>query len=150
MKAYIVAAGLALSVMASAGATTVDSGADAQKSCKSFVGSSFQGSDEARAAGSCEGMVETAMVISPNLPADLRGCPPPQGSVLESAKVLLRYLDNNQDRMDEAGITLTFEAFRDAWPCRGDDAEAAAGPKPKKRAAKKTKVSVPQQAGAAR
>jgi hypothetical protein len=148
MKAYIVAASVALSAIGSAGATTVDSGADAQKSCKAFAGSS--GSDEARAAGSCEGMVETAMVISPNLPADLRGCPPPQGSVLESAKVLLRYLDNNQDRLDEAGITLTFEAFRDAWPCRGDDAEAAAGPKPKKRAAKKPKVSVPPLAGAAR
>ena len=152
MKAYILAAGLGLSIIASSNATTVDSGAYAQKSCRAFVGSSFQGSDEARAAGSCEAMVETAMVFSPNLPVELRGCPPPQGSVLESAKVLLRYLDNNPDRVDEAGITLTFEAFRDAWPCRGDDAEATgvSAPKPKKRAAaKKPKVSAPPVTGAA-
>jgi hypothetical protein len=142
MKAYIVAAGLALSVIGSASGTVVDSGTDAQKYCRALVGSSFQGSDEARSSGACEGMVETAMVFSPNLPAELRGCPPAQGSVLESVKVLLRYLDNNPDRLDEAGITLTFEAFRDAWPCRGDDADVAGGagqPKPKKRTAKKSK-----------
>src|ERR1700730_5317767 len=101
MKAYIVAASLALSVMGSASGTVVDSGTDAQKACRALVEGSFQGSDGARSAGACEGMVETAMVFSPNLPTDLRGCPPAQGSVLESVKVLLRFLDNNPDRLEE-------------------------------------------------
>jgi hypothetical protein len=85
-------------------------------------------------------MVETAMLFSPNLPADVRACPPAQGSILESVKVLLRYLDNNPDRLNEPGITLAIEAFRNDWPCR-DDAEASggSGPRPKKRVPKKSK-----------
>jgi hypothetical protein len=140
MRAYIIAAGLALSVMGNARGTVVDTGADAQKSCQSLVDGGFQDSGASRAAGSCEGMIETAMVFAPNMPGDVRACPPPQGSVVESAKVLLRYLDKNPARLSEAGITLAIEAFRDAWPCAGDDAAApssVSAPKPKKRAAKK-------------
>ena len=141
MRAYIIAASLALSVIGNARGSVVDLGADAQKSCRSLVEGSFQDTDAARAAGSCEGMLETAMVFSPNMPADTRACAPAQGSVLESAKVLLRYIDKNPDRLSEAGITLAIEALRDAWPCEGDDAAAPAGsgPKPKKRAPKKPK-----------
>jgi hypothetical protein len=139
MRAYIIAAGLALSAIGGAHGSAVDSGADAQKSCRSLIDGSFGDTDAARAAGSCEGMIETAMVFSPNMPADSRACPPAQGSVQESAKVLLRYLDKNPDRLSEAGITLAIEALRDAWPCEGDDATTPgkSGPKPKKRAAKK-------------
>jgi Rap1a immunity proteins len=139
MRAYIIAAGLALSVIGSAWGSVVDNGADAQKSCQFLVEGSFRDTDEARAAGSCEGMMETAMVFAPNMPSDSRACAPAQGSVLESAKVLLRYLDKNPGRVSEAGITLAIEALRDAWPCEGDDATASgrSGPKPKKRAAKK-------------
>ena len=140
MRAYIIAAGLALSVIGSAHGSVVDNGADAQKSCQFLVEGSLRDSDEARAAGACEGMIETAMVFAPNMPADVRACPPAQGSVVESAKVLLRYLDKNPARLSEAGITLAIEALRDAWPCAGDDAAApstVSAPKPKKHVAKK-------------
>ena len=139
MKTYIIAAGLALSVMGSANGTVVDSGADAQKYCRALVGGSFQGNDEARSAGACEGMIETAMFFAPNLPADVGACPPALGSVLESARVLLRYLDQNPDRLNMPGITLAFEAFRVDWPCQGDDAEPSGQPRPKRRAPKKSK-----------
>ena len=140
MRAYIIAAGLALSVIGSAHGSVVDNGADAQKSCQSLVDGGFQDSGAARAAGSCEGMLETAMVFSPNMPNDVRACPPAQGSTVESAKVLLRYLDKNPARLSEAGITLAIEALRDAWPCAGDDAAAPSTvsvPQPKKHVAKK-------------
>jgi hypothetical protein len=151
MRAYIIAAGLALSVIGSAHGSVVDNGADAQKSCQSLVDGGFQDSGAARAAGSCEGMLETAMVFSPNMPNDVRACPPAQGSTVESAKVLLRYLDRNPGRLSEAGITLAIEALRDAWPCEGDDAATTGGParpvgpgpKPKKRVAKKPKTTAP-------
>src|ERR1700739_400072 len=122
-------------------ATVVDKGTDAQSSCELLVQNSFRNQDEARSAGACEGMIETAMLFSPNLPADVRACPPAQGSILESVKVLLRYLDNNPDRLNEPGITLAIEAFRNDWPCRGDDAEASggSGPRSKKRVPKKSK-----------
>jgi hypothetical protein len=136
---YIIVAGLALSVIGNASGTVVDKGADAQSSCELLVEGSFRGNGEARSAGSCEGMIETAMLFSPNLPADVRACPPAQGSVLESAKVLLRYIDNNPDRLNEPGITLAIEAFRDTWPCQGDDAESPGRPRPKKRVPKKSK-----------
>ena len=138
MRVYIIVAGLALSVIGRASATVVDAGAEAQKSCELLVQGSFRDQGEARSAGSCEGMIETAMLFSPNLPANVRACPPAQGSVLESAKVLLRYLDNNPERLNQPGITIAIEAFRDAWPCRGDDAELPAGPRPKKRVPKKS------------
>jgi Rap1a immunity proteins len=151
MRAYIIAAGLALSVIGSAHGSVVDSGTDAQKSCQSLVDGGFQDSSAARAAGSCEGMLETAMVFSPNMSNDVRACPPAQGSTVESAKVLLRYLDRNPGRLSEAGITLAIEALRDAWPCEGDDAATTGGPartvgpgpKPKKRVAKKPKTTAP-------
>jgi hypothetical protein len=139
MRAYIIAVGLALSLIGNARGSVVDNGADAQKACRFLVDGSFGDTDAARAAGSCEGMIETAMVFSPNMPADARACAPAQGSVLESAKVLLRYLDKNPGQVSEAGITLAIEALRDAWPCEGDDATAPGKsvPRPKKRAAKK-------------
>jgi len=101
MRAYIIVAGLALSVVGKASATVVDKGTDAQKSCELLVQGSFRDHGEARSAGSCEGMIETTMLFSPNLPADTRACPPAHGSVLQSAKVLLLYLDNNPDRLNE-------------------------------------------------
>lgn len=137
MRVYIIVAGLALSVLGRTGATVVDKGTDVQRFCELLVHGSFRDQGEARSAGSCEGMIETTMLFSPNLPADVRACPPAQGSVLQSAKVLLRYLDNNPDRVNEPGITVAIEAFRDAWPCHGDDTASPIGAKPKKRALKK-------------
>jgi Rap1a immunity proteins len=139
MRVYIIVAGLALSIIGRGSATVIDKGTDAQKSCELLVQNSFHDQDEARSAGVCEGMIETAELFSPNLPADVRACPPAQGSVLQSAKVLLRYLDNNPDRANGPGITIALEAFRDAWPCHGDDAGSSTGTAPKKRAPKKPK-----------
>jgi hypothetical protein len=135
MRVHMIVAGLILAIIGKASATVVDKGTDAQKSCELLVKNSLRNQDEARSAGACEGMIETAMLFSPNLPADVRACPPAQGSPLQSAKVFLQYLDNNPDRVNEPGITVAIEAFRDAWPCRGDDA----GTGPKKRAPKKSK-----------
>ena len=77
----------------------VDKGADAQKSCGILVQNSFRDSEEARSAGACEGMIETAMLFSPNLPADVRACPPAQGSIFfaECQDPSGGYLDNNPD-----------------------------------------------------
>jgi len=140
MRVYIIVAGLVLlSIIGRGSATVVDKGTDVQKSCKLFVQNSVRDQDEARAAGACAGMIETAMLFAPNLPAKLRGCPPAQGSILESAKILLRYLDANPGQVNEPGITIAIEAFRDAWPCHGDDAGVAIGTGPRKRAPIKPK-----------
>ncbi|MBR0694458.1 Rap1a/Tai family immunity protein [Bradyrhizobium lablabi] len=139
MRVYIIVVSLALLVTGQANGTVVDTGADAQKFCELLVNGSFKDNGEARSAGACEGMIETAMFFAPNLPSDVRACPPALGSISESAKVLLRYLDQNPDRLDQPGITLAFEAFRDAWPCQGDDAEPVGRSGPKKRAPKKSK-----------
>lgn len=139
MRVNIMGISLALAVIGKASGTVVDSGADAQKNCQLLVAGSVHDSGDARSAGACEGMIETAMYFAPNLLPDTRACPPAQGSILESAKVLLRYLDRNPDRVSEAGITLAFEAFRNDWPCQGDDAEPSGKPAPKKRVPKKSK-----------
>jgi hypothetical protein len=139
LRVHIIVVSLALSVIGKASATVVDKGIDLQRSCELLVQDSFRDQGEARSAGSCEGMIETAMLFSPNLPADVRACPPAQGSVLQSAKVLLRYLNNNPDRVNEPGITIAIEAFRDAWPCHGDDTGSPTRTKPKKLAPKKSK-----------
>lgn len=139
MRAYFIAASLALLAVGTANGSVVDTGADAQRDCELLVEGSFRDNVEARSAGACEGMIETAMFFAPNLPADVRACPPALGSVLESARVLLRYLDQNPDRLNMPGITLAFEAFRVDWPCQGDDAEPSGQPRPKRRAPKKSK-----------
>jgi Rap1a immunity proteins len=139
MRVYIILAGIVLLLIGKASGTVVDKGTDAQRSCGLLVQKSFRDQDEARLAGSCDGMMETAMLFSPNLPAELRACPPAQGSSLESAKVFLQYIDTNPDRLKEPGITLALEAFRDAWPCHGDEAGTPGNPKPKKRVPKNSK-----------
>jgi len=140
MRVHIIAVSLAVLVIGKANGTVVDTGGDAQKYCELLVDGSFHNNGEARSAGACEGMIETAMFFARNLPPDVRACPPVQGSILESARVLLRYLDQNPDRLNEQpGITLAFEAFRDAWPCQGDDAEPSGKSAPKKRVPKKSK-----------
>src|ERR1700674_2196082 len=103
MRVYIIVAGLALSIIGRGSATVVDKGTDAQRSCELLVQNSFRDQDEARSAGACEGMIETAMLFSPNLPADVRACPPAQGSIKPRAKILLPYLDNHRDRVNERG-----------------------------------------------
>jgi len=132
MRVYIIIVGLALFMIGNASATVVDKGADLQSSCELLVQNSFRDQAEARSAGSCEGMIETTMLFSPNLPADVRACPPAQGSVMQSAKVLLRYLNGNPDRVKEPGVTVAIEAFRDAWPCQGDDSGSPSGTRIKK------------------
>jgi hypothetical protein len=139
MRVCIMVASLALLVIGKANGTVVDTGADAQRSCELLVEGTFHDNAEARSAGECEGMIESAMVFASNLPSDVRACPSELGSILESAKVLLRYLEQNPNRLSEAGITLVFEAFRDAWPCLGDDAEPSGRSGPKKRMPKKSK-----------
>jgi hypothetical protein len=140
MRVCIIVASLALLVIGKAQGTVVDTGADAQRYCGLLVKGSFDDNVEARSAGECGGMIESAMVFSSNLPPDVRACPPEMGSILESAKVLLRYLEKNPDRLNQPGITLVFEAFRDAWPCQGDDAETSGRPASKKRISKKAKI----------
>ena len=75
MRVYITVASLALSIIGNASGTVVDKGADAQRYCHLLVEGAYRDNNEARSAGSCEGMVETAMLFSPNLPADVRACP---------------------------------------------------------------------------
>jgi hypothetical protein len=138
MRVYIIVAGLVLLVIGKASATVVDKGTDLQSSCELLVQNSFRDQAEARSAGTCEGMIETAMLFSPNLPADVRACPPAQGSVMQSAKVVLRYLNDNPDRVKEPGVTIAIEAFKDAWPCHGDDS-GASGTRPKQQRVPKKK-----------
>lgn len=76
MRVHVIVAGLILAVIGKANATVVDKATDAQKSCELLVQNSFRNQDEARSAGVCEGMIETAMLFSPNLPANVRACPP--------------------------------------------------------------------------
>ena len=135
----VIVASLAFLIVGAARGTVVDTATDAQRDCQLFVEGSFSDYDRARSAGTCEGMLETAMYFAPSLLPDVRACPPAQGSILESARVLLRYLDHNPDRLNAPGITVAFEAFRDAWPCQGDDAGATAKPKPKKSVPKRSK-----------
>lgn len=75
MRVHMIVAGLILAIIGKANATVVDKGTDAQKSCELLVKNSPRNQDEARSAGVCEGMIETAMLFSPNLPADVRACP---------------------------------------------------------------------------
>jgi hypothetical protein len=76
MRVYIIVASLTFSVIGDTSGIAVDTGADAQRYCQLLVEGSFHDYGEARSAGSCEGMVETAMLFSPNLPDEVRACPP--------------------------------------------------------------------------
>jgi hypothetical protein len=69
-------------------------------------------------AGICLGEIEALSGIAHGLEDDrLRSCVPSTATRLQTAKVIVAYLDQNPARLHEPFIRLVLEALARAWPC---------------------------------
>lgn len=68
----------------------------------------------------CSGVVHGLVAVGPLLPAGLQFCPPEASSPSELARVVVKYVEAQPQRMHEDFRQLTLEAFHNAWPCKSE------------------------------
>lgn len=113
---------LVLLLMSSANAVAEEdvlSGNDMYPGCKALVEKRAYNEKIMGEANFCSGMLTALAFVAPaiNNP-DVRSCPPSSTSALQTARVVLKYLDEHPERMHEDFRQLAIEAFHRAWPCR--------------------------------
>jgi hypothetical protein len=67
--------------------------------------------------GFCSGVVHGLAGISSSLAVELQSCVPPASTPAELALVVVKFLDEHPERMNEDFRLLVLEAFHNAWPC---------------------------------
>jgi|SRR3954447_8128187 hypothetical protein len=70
--------------------------------------------------GMCVGMVDALDFIMTELPPEdkeYRSCPPSDATLKQTVQVVMKYIDERPERMNESFKKLAIEAIHDAWPC---------------------------------
>ena len=75
--------------------------------CRDFIA---RRAVNAYAQGLCAGKVESVAIFA--------ACAPPEATVGQMIRVVVRYIDERPARLHENFIVLAREAFQQAWPCR--------------------------------
>jgi Rap1a immunity proteins len=65
--------------------------------------------------GVCFGNVEAFMSVA----ATLSICPPPESSVDQGIRLVVRYVSSQPDGLNKDFSAIAIEALRKAWPCSG-------------------------------
>jgi hypothetical protein len=68
-------------------------------------------------SGRCSGVVEVLMIFADELTATLKFCPPKGAPVIQGIRVVVRYLENHPERLQDPFVALAYEAMSEAWPC---------------------------------
>lgn len=94
------------------------SGADLNEACKEIGFGSPLKPDDVLQAGVCLGEIEALNFVAQGLGNErLRACMPPGITRLEKLRVVVVYVDQNQDRLHEPFEVLALEALARGWPC---------------------------------
>jgi hypothetical protein len=113
---------LLFSLIASPGtvhAVDVSSGNSMEPGCRLVTGDQpWSGEVKALDAGKCVGVVATLLAVSRDLQPYAAFCQPQGVTVSQGIKVLLKYLDEHPDQLNEPMMYLAISAFREAWPCQ--------------------------------
>jgi hypothetical protein len=73
---------------------------------------------EAVKMGECSGAIDAIFMLRRALDQSIRFCPPPKGVTLrQNAKIVVKYLDDHLERMNNDFTLLVVGAFDQAWPC---------------------------------
>lgn len=103
----------------SAGASAVETGAQAEKSCGRLARERLGNTAiEGAAAGHCLGMITTVWLLGRYLQDNARFCVPVGARPEQGTKVFLKYLANHPETLHEPDALLAISAFREAWPCQ--------------------------------
>jgi ATP-dependent DNA ligase len=74
-------------------------------------------SEEPRMIGHCAGVIEALMVTSRLYSDGTKFCSPENASTSQGPKVLVKFLDEHPQALNEQAIILVLMAFKVAWPC---------------------------------
>ena len=71
-----------------------------------------------REQGQCQGIMGALMAVGRDLPEHSRFCRP-EGNVVngEVRSIVVNYLLHHPEKLHERFVSLTLEAFHEAWPC---------------------------------
>ncbi len=119
VRALILAALVASVGDAAAQPATDDNSANAvYAGCKAFSQGQVRDAQTAMAANFCSGIVNALSGIGPYLKLpEWQSCVPPSSTGAQTARVVVKFLEEHPERMHEDLRTLALEAFHQAWPC---------------------------------
>ena len=72
---------------------------------------------EAVKVGECSGAIDAIFMLRRALDQSIRFCPPPRVARTENVKVVVKYLDDHPEQMNDDFTLLVIRAFDRAWPC---------------------------------
>jgi hypothetical protein len=109
MRAILYAALIALATTTGSAAENLDSANYWLPRCKDFIAANSN--RELEGQGVCAGRVEALSLAScVRIPDGV--------TVAEAVGVVVRYIEERRQRMDESFNALALEALHDAWPCK--------------------------------
>jgi hypothetical protein len=73
---------------------------------------------EANKVGECSGAIDAIFMLRRALDPSIRFCPPPRGVTLrQNAKIVVKYLDDHPEQINDDFTLLVVRAFDQVWPC---------------------------------
>jgi hypothetical protein len=90
------------------------SGNDMIKACHGVLEIDRPGANEALIQGVCMGTVFTLMQLGPTA---LGFCPPSSSTNYQGVRVVLKFVEDKPERLNEEFVGLAIDALRQAWPC---------------------------------
>lgn len=72
---------------------------------------------EAVKEGECSGAIEAIFMLRHALDPSIRFCAPPRAAVAQNVRIVVKYLDDHPEQMNDDFTLLVIRAFNRTWPC---------------------------------
>jgi len=72
---------------------------------------------EAVKVGECSGAIDAVFMLRRALDHSIRFCPPPRVAFGQNVKIVVKYLDDHPEQMNDDFTLLVVRAFNQVWPC---------------------------------
>jgi hypothetical protein len=72
---------------------------------------------EAIKVGECSGAIDAIFMLRRALDQSIRFCPPPTVALGQNVEIVVKYLDDHPEQMNDDFTLLVVRAFNQVWPC---------------------------------
>jgi Rap1a immunity proteins len=106
-------------------APATDTGSDNYEMCRSAAESIIPGDidfTDAWRHGMCNGTVSSLFFVGAKLTQGERFCPPMDSTVEQALRVVVTYMERNQEQLHYKLSAISVLAMKEAWPCTSDPA----------------------------
>jgi hypothetical protein len=115
MKKTLALALLCLTILPARSATPPSSGNDHITACEAV---NTKSDADPLGQGYCMGAVSMALAATKIMPGAAHACPPEGVTTFQGVRVLVNYMHNHPERLNEPFLRLVVDAFVLAWPCK--------------------------------